>query len=77
MTRITVILVTVLSLAFALLAAQDLQQGYFAYQARDFAMALQEWMPLAEAGDAQFNLGVMYDNGRGVLQGFAEAALRG
>ena len=46
---------------------------------RDFAMALQEWMPLAEAGDgdAQFNLDVMYDNGRGVLQGFAEAALRG
>jgi TPR repeat protein len=48
--------------------AQDFQKGFAAYNAGDFATALQEWTPLAEAGDevAQYNLGVMYDNGEGV-----------
>jgi TPR repeat protein len=46
-----------------------------AYQAGDYATALQEWKPLAEAGDAvaQFSLGYIYQNGDGVLQGYAEA----
>ena len=75
MTRITVILATVLSLAFTPVAAQDLQKGFSAYHAGDFATALQEWTPLAEAGDAkaQNNLGFMYNSGNGVLQDFAEA----
>ena len=40
-------------------AAQDFQKGLAAYQAGDYATALQEWTPLAEAGnaDAQYNLG--------------------
>ncbi|WP_438957408.1 tetratricopeptide repeat protein [Cognatiyoonia sp.] len=75
MTRITFALAAVLSLAFTPLAAQDSQKGWDAYRAGDYATALQEWTPLAEAGNAyaQFSLGVMYRNGRGVLQDDAEA----
>ena len=42
--------------------------GWEAYQRGDFAVALAEWKPLADAGDAraQFNIGVMYDQGKGV-----------
>jgi len=56
-------------------AAQDFQKGLAAAQAGDFATALQEWKPLAEAGnaDAQYNLGVMYENGQGVPQDYKEA----
>ena len=45
-------------------------------QSGDFASALlKEWRPLAEQGHAraQNNLGVMYDNGYGVVQDTAEA----
>jgi len=41
----------------------------------DYEMALREFRPLAEQGDAdaQYNLGVMYAKGRGVTQDYAEA----
>ena len=71
MTRITVILAAVLSfMAFTSVAAQDFQKGYAAYQAGDYATAIQEWTPLADQGyaSAQYNLGVMYENGKGDLQ---------
>ena len=56
-------------------AAQDFQKGLAAYQAGDYATTLQEWIPAAEAGDAvaQYNLGIMYYNGKGVPQDYAEA----
>jgi uncharacterized protein len=56
-------------------AAQDFQKGLAAYNAGDFATALQEWTPLAEAGDAtaQYNLGVIYEHGQGVPQDYKEA----
>jgi len=56
-------------------AAQDYQKGLATYYAGDYATALQEWTPLAEAGDAsaQYNLGLMYDNGQGVPEDYAEA----
>ena len=75
MKRITTVLVTVLSLAFTPVAGQDFQKGMAAYRAADYATALQEWTPLAEAGDAQaqYNLGLMYRNGQGVLQDDAKA----
>ena len=55
--------------------AQDFQKGYDAYQAGDYATALQEWRPLADQGDAdaKHNLGLMYENGQGVPQDYAEA----
>lgn len=58
----------------ALLAA-DFQAGFAAAQKGDYAAALREWTPLAEQGDAvaQFNLGVMYFEGQGVLQDYVTA----
>ena len=46
------------------------QKGLAAAESGDYATALKEWMPLAEQGygSAQFNLGIMYKNGQGVLQ---------
>lgn len=68
MTRTTVILATLLSLAFTPLAAQDSQKGYAAYSTGDYAAALEEWTLLAKAGDAlaQYNLGLLYNTGQGV-----------
>ena len=53
----------------------DFQKGIEAYNKGDYATALKEWKPLAEGGyiDAQYNLGIMYDNGKGVLQDYVYA----
>ena len=50
--------------------AADFNAGFKAYQSGDYQTAFKEWQPLAEQGhaDAQFNLGVMHENGEGVLQ---------
>ena len=55
--------------------AGNFDKGMTAYGAGDYATALAEWRPLAEQGDAaaQHNLGVMYDEGKGVPQDDAEA----
>ncbi len=55
--------------------AQDFDRGFAAAQSGDFATALKEWLPLAEQGhaQAQYVLGVMYNNGDGVVQDYAEA----
>ncbi len=52
-----------------------LDEGVAAYHRGDYATALREWRPLAEQGDAdaQHNLGVMYNTGRGVPQDYAKA----
>jgi len=49
--------------------------GWEAYNRGDYAIALAEWQPLAEQGnaDAQNWLGFMYQNGRGVAQDDKEA----
>ena len=57
----------------------DFQKGHAAYRSGDYATALREWKPLAENKgvfslfyskedviNAQYNLGGMYRNGRGV-----------
>jgi len=56
--------------------AQDFQKGFRAAQSRDFATALKEWTPLAEQGDAtaQYNLGLLYHEGRnGITRDYKEA----
>ncbi len=67
--------------AFALFAAAsiaraDLQSGIDAYFDGDYATALENLKPAAEADDviAQFFLGEMYLHGKGVDQDFVEAA---
>lgn len=48
--------------------AQDYDEGLAAYELGDYAVAYRNWRPLAEQGNAyaQYNLGVMYDTGKGV-----------
>ena len=55
--------------------AQDLEKGLEAYSDGDYAAALREWRPLAKQGnaDAQYNLGVMYDEGEGTNENNKEA----
>jgi len=74
MKHITIILAFLMTLSSPV-AAQDFQKGYAAFKAGDFATALQEWKPLAEAGDAgvQYLLGRMYDDGEDIPQDYAEA----
>ena len=69
----TVLLVLVLLWPVTVLA--DLNEGFEAAQRGDFATAMREWRPLAEAGvaKAQYNLGVMYDKGKGVPEDDTEA----
>ena len=53
----------------------DWDDGVAAYVAGDYATAYREWLPLAERGDAkaQYNLGVIHANGKGVPKNYAEA----
>lgn len=54
---------------------QDFEKGLEAAQKGDFATALNEWRALAAQGDAnaQYNLGVLYRDGKGVTQNYKEA----
>ena len=53
----------------------DFKKGVTAYDKKDYATALREWKPLAEQGyaSAQFDLGFMYEKGRGILQNYKTA----
>tara|TARA_B100000315_G_C14481483_1_gene543114 strand:- start:25 stop:495 length:471 start_codon:yes stop_codon:yes gene_type:complete len=53
----------------------DFQKGWDAYNRGDYANALREWRPLAEQGrvSAQFNLGWMYEYGKGVPKDYKTA----
>jgi hypothetical protein len=76
MIRLTLILpVLLLTLLVGSPASADFQKGWDAAQKGDHATALKEWMPLAKQGNvgAQFNLGVMYEKGNGVPQGYKTA----
>lgn len=66
----TLALITLQPCAFA-----GFNEGLTAYESKNYALALQEFRPLAEQGDsmAQFNLGLMYVRGEGVTQDLNEA----
>ena len=66
-----------LLLALQTANAADFDAGWKAYQSGDFATALREWQPLAEQDNprAQFNLGVLYDEGKGAARDHATARL--
>jgi TPR repeat protein len=53
----------------------NFQKGWTAYESGYYSTALREWTPLAKQGDAaaQFNLGVMYKNGKGIPQDYKTA----
>ncbi len=65
----------VLLVVLAAPAWAGFDEGVAAYNRGDYATALREWRPLAEQGraEAQFSLGQMYRNGRGVTRAYAEA----
>ena len=68
MKHIAILLAFLMTLSSPVVA-QDFQKGFAAAQAGDFATALKEWTPLAEAGDAdaQYNLAIKYDDGKGQI----------
>jgi TPR repeat protein len=54
----------------------DFEAGMAAYHRGDYATALREWQRLAEqwqAEEAQFNVGLLYENGQGVPQDYVQA----
>jgi hypothetical protein len=53
------------------------EEGYAAYQNKDYDTALYYWMPLAEnnQANAQYNIGIMYLYGRGVPVSAAKALM--
>ena len=63
-------------LAAAIPAFADFATGLTAYEKGDYVTAVKEWMPLAEQGDAptQYNVGLLYLDGKGVPQSPVEAA---
>ena len=65
------ILVALASVAIA----HKIDYGLQAYNAGDYKKAYQIWLPEAEKGGglAQFHLGNMYDQGRGIPQDYKEA----
>jgi len=67
---------TVFALFLTTLAYADFQAGQNAYDRGDYELALNEWLPLAEQGqaDAQVFLGFLYENGQGVPQDYVQAA---
>lgn len=56
--------------------ANSYQKGMEAYKRGDHQIALEEWWPLANSGNAaaEFNLGLMYETGKGVAQDYNVAA---
>ena len=70
---------TLLALSLVLSAPQvsadTIDDAYDAYQRGDFDTAAKTYRKLAERGDvvAQYNLGVMHENGQGIPQDYAEA----
>jgi hypothetical protein len=71
----------VLSLLFVFLfsasAFTDLENGLAAAYRGDFSIALKEWKPLAEQGDAyaQYNMGLIYAHGLGVIEDYVRALM--
>ena len=68
--KITILIATVFLTTFGSTAYADFSDGWDAATGGDYKTALKEWQPLADQGDAsaQYNLGLMYANGNGVLK---------
>ena len=71
------IYLAILGICMAVVNAADFAAGVEAYQKGDYATALKEWRALADQGGsaAQFNVGLLYFDGKGVPQDFGQAAV--
>ena len=69
------LLFTLLFLTFGTAWGGAFEDGLAAANRKDYATAIKLWRPLAEQGysGAQYNIGLMYHNGQGVLQDYKEA----
>jgi TPR repeat protein len=67
-------LIALIGLSFSVAAQADFLDGWHAYKRGDFKEALQHWKELSENGDSvvQYNVGVMYDGGTGIVQDSAK-----
>ena len=74
--KIKILIVTVFLTAFGGVTYASFTDGLNAAIEGDYKTALKEWQSLADQGNAsaQYNLGLMYDNGRGVLKDYKQAA---
>ena len=74
MKKLTLIFLTIL-FCFTSNVGWSADKGLTAYNRGDYATALRVWTPLAKLGNAsaQYNLGWMYDRGKGVLQDYKTA----
>jgi TPR repeat protein len=73
---VSAVAVALLALCFsAPVIADPFDDGVAAYERGEYATALRLFQPLANEGNAraQFGLGVMYNNGRGVAQDYVRA----
>ena len=68
-------MVTVFLTTFGGAAYADFQDGVNAADKGDWKTVFKEWQPLADQGNAsaQYNLGVRYAKGRGVLKDMTKA----
>ena len=64
--------------AYGAKATAELQTGLDAYKNGDYSVAINKLVPLANNGDAtaQFQLGLMNENGQGVPQNYKRAVMR-
>lgn len=71
------IVIALISLLATPIAWAGFEEGLAAYKKGNYAEALREIMPLAKKGNAlaQYNLGFMYDQGKGVPQDYQEAVM--
>ena len=74
--KIKILIVTVFLTAFGGVTYASFTDGLNAAIEGDYKTALKEWQSLADQGNAsaQYNLGVMYDNGKGALKDYKQAA---
>lgn len=75
--RLSFLLFLLLGYALAASAADDFEAGVRAFRAGDTANALSIWKRLAESGNstAQYNLGVVYEQGKGVTVNIPQAMI--
>ena len=75
MSKILTTLLLTLCLSVGAAWAGDFEDGVAAHEKKDFATALRKFKSAAAQGDAdaQYNLGVMYSNGQGVVQDYVRS----
>jgi len=69
------VIAALFTLVFTAALAGDLEDGVAAYEQKDYATALAKFRSAAQQGvsEAQYNLALMFEDGKGVAQDYKEA----